>query len=301
MYDVLIVGGGPSGLTAGLYAVRAGLSALLLERELIGGQASTTDLLMNYPGFPDGVGGPELMMRFQEQAEKLGLEIRYERPDALEVQGAIKRAITREGQYEARSVILSMGASRKPLGIENETRLTGRGISYCATCDGALYAGRRVAVVGGGYSAVEDALYLAQRSDVLLIHRRDRLRAVGAEAEKLLSNPRVQVAWNSRVSSVEPSDAGLALGITGTNGDARTEPVAGLFVAIGTTPNTELVKGQLTLDQDGYIPSAEDALTELSGVFAAGDIRKKPLRQVVTAVADGAVAASAAVKFLQGG
>lgn len=299
LYDLVIIGGGPAGLGAGLYAVRAGLKALLVERELIGGQASTTDAIHNYPGFPGGIGGPELMMQFEAQASGLGLEIGYESATSALLDDPVKRIDLGGRIVEARTVILAMGASRRKLGIENELALTGRGISYCATCDGAFYANRRVAVVGGGNSAVEDALYLAQRSDVLLIHRRDELRAMGQGAKALLSHPRVQFAWHTGVQAVDPIDGGLQLTLIDTiTGQPRTETVAGLFVAIGTVPNTDLVKGQLALDGEGYIPASEDTGTELPGVFAAGDIRQKPLRQVATAVGDGAVAATMAAKYL---
>ncbi len=302
MYDTIIVGGGPAGLAAGLYAVRAGLSAVLLERELIGGQASTTDRLENYPGFPGGIGGPELMMQFERQATELGLQIRYERTDSLSLDGPVKRAATNAGAYEARTVILAMGASRRPLGIENEQQLLGRGISYCATCDGAFYIDKRVAVVGGGDSAAEDALYLAQRSDVLLIHRRGELRVQGKQAEALLKHPRVRFAWNSVVRSAAAAEGGLLVSVEDVkSGQKRAESVAGLFVAIGTDPNTQLIKELLALDSQNYIRAGEDTRTCLPGVFAAGDLRTKPLKQVVTAVSDGAVAATMAARYVMEG
>lgn len=302
MYDTIIIGGGPAGLTAGLYAARAGLKTLLIESGLVGGQATTTDLLMNYPGFPDGVGGPELMMQFQNQAEKLGLNMAYELPQRAELHADPKRIHAKGGVFEAKTVVLAMGASRRPLGIPGEQMLIGRGISYCATCDGALYAGKRVGVVGGGDTAVEDALYLANRSDVLLIHRRDQLRAAGPEASALLKHPRVEIAWNSAVRAAQIEGGGLSVAIADVHtGAERTERLAALFVAIGTVPNTDLARGQIELDPDGYIPAAEDCLTSIPGVFAAGDLRKKPLRQVVTAVSDGAVAATMAARHIAAG
>lgn len=302
MLDVIIVGGGPAGLSAGLYAARAGLSALLLERGFVGGQASTTDIIQNYPGFPGGIGGPELMMQFEAQATGFGLQIRYEPVVKLELGGEIKRVHTQGGSIEARSVILAMGASRRKLGIAHEEPLIGRGVSYCATCDGAFYADRRVAVVGGGHSAIEDALYLARRSDVLMIHRRGELRAIGSDVQRLLDNPRVEMAWNSVVRAIEPTQGGLELTIENAQGgELRKALVAGLFVAVGTVPNNELVKDHLELDADGYIISGEDTKTSIPGVFAAGDIRKKQLKQVVTAVSDGAAAATMAARHLSGG
>lgn len=301
MYDVIIVGGGPAGLTAGIYAQRAGLHALLIEKEFIGGQAATTDLLMNYPGFPDGIGGPELMMQFEAQATKLGLRIEYALPESIDLLSEYKRVLLHGKPVEAKTMILAMGASRRPLGLSNERTLLGQGLSYCATCDGAFYAGKRVAVIGGGNSAVEDALYLAQRSDVLLIHRREQLRAGGTEADTLLKHPRIQPSWNSVVRSVEKQGSTLIISIEDVySGAIRNECVAALFVAIGTIPNTSILNGQLALDAEGYIPATEDTLTSIPAVFAAGDIRKKPLRQVATAVSDGAVAAAMATRLLMG-
>ena len=299
-YDLIIIGGGPAGLSAGLYAVRAGLRTLLLERELIGGQASTTDAIGNYPGFPGGIGGPELMMQFESQATALGLEVSYEGANAVSLHGDIKRVELGSRTIESRAVILAMGASRRKLGIPNESALTGRGISYCATCDGAFFAQKKVAIVGGGYSAIEDALYLSQRSDVLLIHRRDTLRGIGESASHVLSHPRIGFAWNSAIESVERGEDGtLCIALRDTQSGAhREQRVSGLFVAIGTVPNTSLISGLIPLDDEGYIPADESTQTAIPGVFAAGDIRRKPLRQVVTAVSDGAVAATMAAKYL---
>lgn len=299
VYDVIIVGGGPAGLTAGLYAVRAGLTALLLERELIGGQASTTDRLENYPGFPGGVGGPELMMQFEQQASELGLEIRYEPAERLELMGEEKRVVLAGETLQARAVILCMGASRRPLGLPNEQALVGRGLSYCATCDGAFYRGRPVAVVGGGDTAVEDALYLARASHVSLIHRRDQLRAAGLGVKRLTENPSVDLLLCRIVTAAEPIEGGLRLTLQDVrDGQKSRLEVAGLFAAVGTVPNSELARGQVETDAAGCIVAGEDTRTSLPRVYAAGDVRAKALRQVVTAVADGAVAASMAVRDL---
>ncbi len=302
MYDLVIIGGGPAGLSAGLYAARAGLNALLIEREFVGGQASTTDRLENYPGFPEGIGGPELMMAFEQQASAHGLQIQYGEVSDLRLNGAQKQLNLNGNPIEARTVILAMGAKRRTLGLANEAQLAGRGISYCATCDGAFYSGRRVAVVGGGNTAVEDALYLAQRSDVLLIHRRDALRASGPHAQYMLENPRITPQWNCVVEAVEPAQDGLTLTLKHRpDGETIRQSVSALFVAIGTVPETQLVRGMLDLDAEGYIVAGEDTRTSLSGVFAAGDLRTKPLKQVVTAVADGAVAATMAALYINGG
>ncbi len=296
LYDVMMIGGGPAGLTAGLYAARAGLSAVLLEQMFVGGQASTTDKLENYPGFPDGIGGPELMMQFEQQATNAGLEIRYEPAEKLELEGEIKKAHTAGGIIEAKTAILCMGAARRLLGVPGEEKLTGRGVSYCATCDGALYRGKSVAVVGGGDTAMEDALYLARICEkVTLIHRRDQLRAIGHRAKAVLANEKIEVLYNSRVEKIEQAEGGVRL----TLNEGRALELSGLFVAIGTKPESELVKDQVELTEDGYVKAGEDTRTSVPGVFVAGDLRKKPLRQVVTAASDGAVAAYQAAEYIQ--
>lgn len=298
MYDVMIVGGGPAGLTAGLYAARAGLKAILMEQMFVGGQASTTDKLENYPGFPDGIGGPELMMQFEQQAVSAGLEIRYEPAESLELAGEVKKARTASGEVEAKTAILCMGAGRSLLGVPGEQELTGRGVSYCATCDGALYRNKRVAVVGGGDTAMEDALYLARVCEkVTLIHRRDQLRAVGRQADAVRSHEKIEILYNTRVEKVEKAEKGLTLRLNGE----RTLDVDGVFVAIGTRPESALIAGQVETDPAGFVLAGEDTHTSLAGVFAAGDLRKKPLRQVITAASDGAVAAYEALDYIQRG
>ena len=295
VYDVMIIGGGPAGLTAGLYAARAGLKAILLEQMFVGGQASTTDKLENYPGFPEGIGGPELMMQFEQQAVNMGLEIRYEPAESLDLGGEIKRAKTMSGEIEARTAILCMGAGRSLMGVPGEQELTGRGVSYCATCDGALHRGKRVAVVGGGDTAMEDALYLARICEkVTLIHRRDQLRAVGRQADAVRGHERIEIMYNSRVEKVEKAENGVILHLN----EGRTLDVSAVFVAIGTRPEASLAHGQVELTPDGFVKAGEDTRTSVPGVFVAGDLRKKPLRQVVTAASDGAVAAYEAQNYL---
>lgn len=299
MYDVLIVGGGPAGLTAGLYCARAGLCAVLLESGFAGGQAATTDQLMNYPGFPEGIGGPELMMAFADQAERAGLEIRYAEAESLSLAGEVKTAHTAEGDIEAKCVILAMGAHPRPLGVPGEAALTGRGISYCATCDGALYRGKPVAVVGGGDTAVEDALYLARFSPVTLIHRRDTLRARGLRADTVMDNAQIEKRMNAVVTAAEKEGEELVLTLKATDtGEESTLRVAACFAAVGLAPNTALVKEQLDMTEDGRIVAGEDTHTSIPGVFAAGDLRTKPLRQVICAASDGAVAATEAAQYL---
>ena len=298
-YEVIILGGGPAGLTAGLYAARSGLKTLLLEGNLPGGQASTTNELENYPG-SGRIGGPELMMKFEEQAKEAGLDIQY--------QGVIQAYLkehaleTRRQRYQAQALILATGAARRKLGAAGEDMLVGRGVSYCATCDGALYRGKPVAVVGGGNTAAEDALYLAGIGcPVTLIHRRDALRADQALSRRVLNHPLVTMAWNSVVERIQQTGDGLQLHLRQVKTDQSSViQAAGCFVAVGTQPQTGLFAGQVDMDPEGYIAAGEDTHTSLPGVFAAGDLRRKPLRQVITAAADGAVAASQALQYIRG-
>lgn len=299
MVDVVIIGGGPAGMTAGLYARRSGLDTLLIEHELIGGQASTTDQLANYPGFPGGIGGPELMMKFEEQAMSFGLNEAYEDVLSVTLDDDVKRVRTNLREIEAKAVILAMGAKRKKLGLSNEEKLVGRGISYCATCDGALFRGKKVAVVGGGNTAAEDVLFLAQYCDVILIHRRDTLRAQAHHVKKIRENPKIEIKWNTVIAAADQADNGLTLTLEDVkDGGAARADIACLFIAIGTEPNTQMLAGQVDLDEEGYVLAEENTKTSIPGVFVAGDLRRKPLKQVVTAVSDGAVAAYMAAQYL---
>ena len=294
MYDVAIIGGGPAGLTAGLYAARAGWKTVLLERGLPGGQAATTDRLENYPGFPEGIGGPELMMAFADQAARFGMETRY--TGVNKIAPGLKRLTLDDGsEIAAKALIVALGATPRKLGVPGEAENIGRGVSYCATCDGAFYRGKRVAVVGGGDTAVEDALYLSRFAHVTLIHRRDRLRAMGAQVEKLRADENVDMLLCATVSGIERAEDGLVLHLS----TGRELAVDGVFVAVGVEPQTGLVADVLALDEAGYILAGEDTKTSVSGIFAAGDCRKKPLRQVSTAVGDGATAAYMANAYLE--
>lgn len=295
--ELIIIGAGPAGLTAGLYAARAGVKAVVFEGNLVGGQASTTNIIENYPGFNSGIGGPELMMSFEEQAKKFGLEIKYESVKRVDL--ANKKVITRKDEYTAKAIIIAGGAQRRKLGVPGEDALTGRGISYCATCDGALYRGKSVCVVGGGATAIEDAEYLSAYSSVTVIHRRDSLRADEASIKRVMNDKNVSFIWNSVVTGVSGDDGELTLELSNTvSGDKSRVKCAGCFVAIGTQPVSELYEGQLEM-RGGYIAAHEDTKTSLEGVFAAGDIREKPLRQVLTAASDGAVAAYEAAKYIR--
>ncbi len=287
MYDVIIVGGGPAGLTAGIYCGRAGLSALLLEGGAYGGQMTLSSEIENYPAFPKGISGDELSGLMRGQAERFGVELRREKAKTIDIE--TKTVTTRKGEYAAKNLVLAMGASPRPLGAPGEGEYRGAGVSYCAVCDGGFFKGRAVAVIGGGDTAVHDCEYLSRICEkVYLIHRRDRLRG-GDGALQRVSRPNVELVWNANVTEFVGENGSL----TGLRLDSgRLLPVSGAFVAVGSVPNTAAVEGQLEL-KGGYIPTGENMETAVPGVYAVGDIRVKSLRQIVTAAADGAIAASA--------
>ncbi|MEL7608419.1 MAG: thioredoxin-disulfide reductase [Bacillota bacterium] len=298
MIDIAIIGGGPAGLTAGLYAARSGLKSVLFEEVFVGGQAARTPRIDNYPGFAEGIDGATLGMNIEQQAMRFGLEIRYDPVSKLELKGDVKKIHTQDASLEARTVIIATGASPNKLGLEKEQELTGSGISYCATCDGAFFKGKAVAVVGGGDTAVSDAIYLARyASKVYLIHRRDKLRADEILQKAVLTEPNVELVFDSEVRSLlgEESLSGIMVHHKPT-GDLKQIDVQGLFVAVGIRPRTDLVRDVLELTEDGYIQTDALMQTSIEGVYAAGDVRNTPLRQVVTAVADGAVAATQAAE-----
>ena len=292
IYDVIIIGSGPAGLAAAIYAQRARLSAVVLEKEYMsGGQVLTTYEVDNYPGLP-GTGGFELGMKFREHAEKLGAQfINIEAKHiALEEDGKIKVVYTTREEYRARTVIFAMGTRYRKLGVPGEKELTGLGVSYCATCDGAFFKGRKVAVVGGGDVAVEDALFLARGCEkVYLIHRRDELRAAAILQEQLKKCENVEFLWSTEVTAVPGEDHVECVKILNKKtGEEKVLDVDGVFIAVGTIPNTGIITNLLHLDENGYIIASEDGKTEIPGIFAAGDIRTKQLRHIVTAAADGA-------------
>lgn len=299
MYDLIILGAGPAGLTAGIYAARGGLNAVIVESKAVGGQAALTAEIENYPGFAS-VSGYELVSLMQAQCEALGVSFVFDVPVTLSLDGDVKRVETAySGTLEARAVILATGALPRTLGIERESELMGGGVSYCATCDGAFFRGKPVAVVGGGNTAVEDALYLEKfASEVYLIHRRDALRADAILADRV-KNSGVHIVWDSVVTALDGDKKLQSVTLKNVkSGDTSSLAVNGLFVAVGQKPATEGLTG-VELD-GGYIVTDSEMRTSLPGVFAAGDVRKKTLRQVVTAAADGAVAAESAIKFLNG-
>ncbi len=307
LYDVIILGGGPAGLTAGLYAGRGGLKTLLLEKGQDGGQIALTAELENYPGqLLEGETGLSLAGRMAEQCRRFGVERSADTIQSVRLDGPVKELTGERGTYRSRAVILATGAAPRPIGCENEARFVGQGISFCATCDGALFRGLEVYVAGGGDSAVEEAVYLTRFArKVTVIHRRDRLRAARSIQERAFANPKVAFLWDSVVVRAEGTDVLEAITVknvkTGALTTLRADPadgMLGLFGFTGYTPNTGLFAGQLALEE-GYISTGEDMSAGLPGVFAAGDVRRKSLRQVVTACADGAVAAVAAERYLQ--
>lgn len=301
IYDTIIIGGGPAGYSAALYAARAGLDTLVLERMSIGGQMTETELIDNYPGFEEGVGGIELGMKMQASAERFGAKTEPIEATRVELSGKIKRIFTDFGEYAARTVIIATGATPRPLGIDGEAGLVGRGIHYCAHCDGRFYRDRTLIVVGGGNTAAEDALYLSRLAKrVYLVHRRDRLRADRIYRDAILRTENIEFLANRRVSEILSSDGRITgARLSSTVGDCELDiAAAALFVSIGRNPATALFADQLRLDDGGYIIADESTRTDIPGVFAVGDVRTKALRQVVTAVSDGAVAAHYAEKYL---
>ncbi len=302
IYDMIVIGGGPAGYTAALYAARAGLDTLVLERLSAGGQMALTTQIDNYPGFADGIDGFTLGEQMQAGAERFGAQTELAEVGSLRLEGEIKEIATSEGVFYGRTVVLATGASHKELGLPHEQELVGRGVGYCATCDGMFYKGKTVAVVGGGNTAAADALHLSRLCEkVVLIHRRDTLRATKVYHEPLMQADNVEFRWNTAVSGLHYDNKLTGLTLTDlTNGETSELACDGVFVAIGQSPATELVKGQLELDEGGYILADESTRTSLPGVFAVGDVRAKTVRQVVTAVADGAVAAHYAEEYLAG-
>ena len=301
IYDMVILGGGPGGYTAALYAARAGLDALLVERLSVGGQMTLTGDIDNYPGFPEGVDGFELGMRMQQQAERFGARTEYAQVTGLDLKAEPKVVTTDSGTLYARTVVVALGAGPRKLELPNEERLTGRGVHFCAHCDGAFYRDKVVALVGGGDSAAAEALHLARLAKkVILIHRRDTLRATKLYHQQLLNLPNLEIRWNSAVTALAGEERLSGIQVRDLiSGDEEDLQVDALFVSIGRKPASYLLEGQLTLDR-GYIPADESTETEIPGVYAVGDIRTKHLRQVITAAADGANAVHAAVEYLAG-
>ena len=300
LYDTVIIGGGPAGYTAALYATRAGLDTLVVERLAAGGQMAEAPLIENYPGIPDGIDGFTLGEKMKAGAERFGAETASAEVLSLDLLGDVKRILTDAGEITARTVIVATGATHRHLGVDREQTLVGRGVGYCAACDGMLYRGKTVAVVGGGNSAVSDALYLSRICKrVYLIHRRDTLRATRVYSEPLRTAENVEILWNTRVKALLGEDrlSGVLLEST-PDGKQRSLSLDGLFISVGRAPESALLAGQLDLDENGYIIADESTRTNVEGVFVAGDVRTKPFRQIVTATSDGAMAAYAAEEYL---
>ena len=291
-YDVIIIGGGPAGYAAALYAVRSGFSTLVIERMAAGGQMNETIQIDNYPGFDDGIDGFSLGMKMQNGARRFGAETKYAEVKSVELREPIKRIETDDGSYTAKAVVIATGAGHKHLGVEKEAELAGKGVAYCASCDGMFYRGKTVAVVGGGNSAAADALVLSRiAKKVYLIHRRDSLRATKVYHEPLEKADNVEFIWNSEISRLLHEDKLTGVMVKDVHSGAERElELDGLFVSVGRDPATKLFQGQLELDERGYIVAGENTETNLPGVFAVGDVRTKSVRQIITAAADGAVA-----------
>ncbi len=299
LWDVVILGGGPAGMAAGLYTGRALLSTLIIEKAVPGGQIANTYLVEDYPGFLS-IEGPELARKMEEQARHFGAEIVYGDIESVDLKGGVKTVLTSEGTYRGRTVIVATGASPRKLGVPGEDELAGRGVSYCAICDGAFFKGEKLAVIGGGDSALDEGYFLARyASKVTIIHRRDEFRAVRQLVERARQHPKVEFLMNRVVERIEGDGKVERLILRDTRtGERSAFPVGGVFVYIGMIPNTGFLKGQLKLDDRGYVPAPEDCATGIPGVFVAGDVRYKFLRQLTTAVADGSVAAMMAEKYL---
>lgn len=300
IYDMIVIGGGPGGYTAALYAVRAGLETLVIEKLSAGGQMALTSQIDNYPGFEDGVDGFTLGEKMQASAEKFGAKTLIAEVYSADLKGETKVLTTSEGTFKARTVVIATGASPRELGIEGEKELVGRGVNYCAACDGMFYKDKVVAVVGGGNTAAADALLLSRIcKKVIIIHRRDTLRATKIYHEPLMKSQNVEFRWNSAVSELIYGEklSGIRIRDVSTGEISQVE-CDGVFISVGRTPETGLLKDQIDLDPSGYIRAGESTEINIRGVFAVGDVRTKVLRQVVTAVADGAVAAHYAEEYL---
>ena len=302
MYEVLVIGAGPAGMTAAIYAARAGYKTAILEHGVPGGQAATTDMIENYPGFPEGISGPELMMKFFEQTQTFGVEMIYEQVQSMDVTGDIKKVITDKQTIEAKAVVIASGAKPRTLGVANEGRLRGRGVSYCATCDGFFFRDQPVAVVGGGDTAVEEAMYLTKMcSSVTLIHRRDELRANKLAQSRAFANEKLTIIYDTVVDDIVGEDKVTQLKLRNKKTDeTSTLDVNGVFIFVGYLPNASFLTAELEVNEQGYIITDEEMATNVPGVFAVGDVRQKKLRQVTTAVGDGGAVMHGIEEYFRG-
>ncbi|MDP4126453.1 MAG: thioredoxin-disulfide reductase [Bacillota bacterium] len=300
MYDVIIIGAGPAGLTAGIYAARGGLKTVILELAMPGGQAASTEKIENYPGFPEGINGYELMNSFHQQALAFGVEFLFEEVLKLDLNGNVKKIQTNSQVLEARSIIIAAGSKPRSLGVPGEDVFRGQGVSYCATCDGAFFRNKKVVVVGGGDSAIEEGMYLTKFAEqVIIIHRRESFRASQIAISRAKANPKIKFELNAVIEEIMGSDHVEGVRIKGVqSGEVREIPADGVFIYIGTDPNAQFIGGEIKTSDQGYIVTNSLLQTNIEGVYAAGDIRDTPLRQVATAVGDGALAAVEVEKYL---
>jgi len=301
IYEVIIVGGGPGGLAAGLYTSRARLSTLLIESALFGGQMTTTEMIENYPGFPQGVTGEELSRLMEEQAKRFGMETVTEEVVKVSLEEEMKVIQTYESTYYCEALVICTGTEYRKLGVPGEKEFAGKGVSYCATCDGAFFRDSQIVVVGGGDSALTEALFLTKfAKELTIIHRRDALRGTKIYQERVFANPKIKFLWNSVVQEIKGDSVVRSIVVKNVkSGETKEYATDGAFLFVGLVPRTQFLKGVVQMDGGGYILTNEDCETSVKGIFAAGDCRKKLLRQVATAVGDGATAAFAAEKYLE--
>jgi len=302
IYDAIIIGGGPAGLTAGIYLSRARMDTLLIEKALPGGQAILTEIIENYPGFPHGIAGPELMQKMEEQAVRFGLKIEYGEVEEVKIkEDKIKIVRINNQEYKTLTIVLASGAEASKLEVPGEEELRGRGVSYCATCDAPFFKHQKIVVVGGGDTAIEEALYLTKFVwEVTIIHRRDRLRATKILQERVFANKKINFTWDSVVTKVLGNEKVEGVLIQNKKtGEEKEIPCQGVFVFVGNVPNSKFLNELIKLDQKGYILTDDNMMTSQEGIYACGDVRKKILRQVITACGEGATAAFAAQKYIE--
>ena len=300
-YDIAVIGGGPAGLSAGIYGARAKLSTVIIEKMYPGGQAAITHLIENYPGFVDGIGGSELTESMKNQAERFGAKILNGEVEDIKKQASLFYVKLKSETVEAKSIILAMGAEPRKLDVKGEKEFTGQGVSYCATCDGAFYTDMPIVVIGGGDTAIEEAIYLTRfASSVTVVHRRDQLRATKILQDRAFKNEKIKFIWDSVVKEIKGKDMVEEVVLKNVKtGEESSVFVNGVFSAVGYVPNTASIKGLVKLNDRGYVITDDKMATDIPGIFAAGDIREKSLRQVVTAVSDGAIAAVEAEKYIE--
>ena len=300
-YEVIIIGGGPAGLTAGVYTSRSRLQTLLIESGLFGGLMTTTDLIENYPGFPQGITGEELSRLMEEQSKQFGLEVINQEVLEVKLEGNMKRVKTHEAGYLCKALIISTGTEYRKLGVPGEKEFIGRGVSFCSTCDGAFFTEQRIVVVGGGDSALTEALFLTKFArEVTIIHRRDALRATKIYQERAFANPKIKFLWNSVVQEIKGDKVVKSILVKNVKtNEVKEFETEGVFMFVGISPKTQFLKGLIQMDEGGYILTDENCETSVKGIFAVGDCRKKLLRQIATAVGDGATAAFAVEKYLE--